>query len=186
MSGFRFHSRAVAGLLLFGCPFFSPAQTASTQTSITVTSGMVGVNSGQSVRLNVLNLQPVVTGVTAVVCPATLEIYNDSGAQLTQMQITDIPPANAANLVYKPVVPATPANARVEIRAVVVTPTPTAIPVATPGSPIVMATVTACSLMPSLEITNDANGSTQVVTTDFRTTPLFGVVTPVASGQAGK
>ncbi len=57
MSCFRFPQSALAGLLLFAWPFLSQAQTTPAPTpGLTVTSGMVGVSSTQTARLNVLML----------------------------------------------------------------------------------------------------------------------------------
>ena len=179
MSCFPFHKSALMGLLLFGVPLLSQAQTTSTTTpSITVTSGIVGVNSAQSARLNVLNMQPQITGVTAPACPVTLELYDDSGNLLKQMPVTTVPPGAAVNLVFKPTVSGTAANARAQIRAVVVTPVPTITPVVVSGGTTAIPAIPACTLLPSLEITNDTSGMTQILTTDFRVTPTY--IIPVA------
>ena len=179
MSRCAFRYGALAGLLLFGGQFLAQAQTISINTpGISVTTGIVGVTSTQTARLNVLNLQPVIPGVAAVACPATLEFYDDTGAQLRQLALSNISPANAASLVFKPAVPSTPVGARAQIRAVVFTPTPT---VANPGSgamPMPFMPVRAgCSVLASLEIIDDATGVTRTFTTDLRafSMPLYGV-----------
>ena len=52
-----FRNSALAGLLLFGGQFLAQAQTISINTpGISVTTGIVGVTSTQTARLNVLNL----------------------------------------------------------------------------------------------------------------------------------
>jgi hypothetical protein len=173
MSRFAFHKSALVGLLLSGSQFLAQAQTISSATpGLTVTTGIVGVTSTQTAQLNVLNLRPVIPGVTAVACPATLEFYDDTGALLKQLAVTDISPATAAKLVFKPPVPSTAANARAQIRAVVFTPsTSVATPVSGPGStPVmpVMPSVPPCSVMSSLEIMDDATGDTHSFTTDLR------------------
>jgi hypothetical protein len=173
MARLAFQNSIVAGLL-FGSHFLAQAQTASTTPGTAVTTGIVGVTSTQSVRLNALNLQPVIPGVTAIICAATLEIYDDSGALLTQMPVTNISPATAAALVYKPTVPSTPVNARAQIRGVVFTP---AIGTVNPGSgatgrPVIPAS-TGCNFMVSLEITDDMTGATHLFTTDVRTVPSY-------------
>ena len=175
----EFPKRAWFGFVLFACPFLAAAQTTSSSTpELIMTSGIVGVATTQSVRLNVLNLQPVTPGVTVIACPATLEFYDDTGALLKQMSVTNIAPATAANLVFKPTVPST--ATRVQLRAVVVTPFPTVTPVANPGSTIVVPAAPACSLMSSLEVTDDATADTHSFTTDFRamTGYILGVVPP--------
>src|ERR1039457_6372379 len=111
MSRCAFHIGALAGLLLSGGQFLAQAQTVSSTTpGFAMTTGIVGVTSTQTARLNVLNLQPVIPGVAAVACPATLEFYDDTGAQLKQLAVTNIAPANAASLVLKPAIRSTAAG----------------------------------------------------------------------------
>ena len=177
MSRCAFRNGALAGLLLFGGQFLAQAQTVSINTpGVSVTTGIVGVTSTQTARLNVLNLQPVIPGVAAVACPATLEFYDDTGAQLRQLALSNISPANAASLVFKPAIPSTAVGARAQIRAVVFTPSPT---VTNPGNgpmPMPFMPVRAgCNVMASLEIIDDATGVTRTFTTDLRTMPSYGI-----------
>ncbi len=164
-----------------GAAFTSQAQTITTGTpGLTTTSGIVGASSTQTARLNVLNLQPVIPGVTAIACPATLEFYDDSGALLKQLALTNIGPATAANLVFKPTAPTSAANARAQVRAVVVTPASTVTGILSSGTTGMLPSVPACHFLPSLEIVEDATGSTQIFTTDFRMQPPYGVQVVVA------
>ncbi len=189
MSRFVFHKSALAGLLLFGPQFLAQAQTISTSAPMSVvTTGIVGVTAMQTARLNVLSLQPVIPGVTAVICPATLEFYDDTGALLKQLVVTNISPATAASLVFKPPVASTAVGARTQIRAVVLTPSsfvfaPGSGPVSTPPVPMPVFPVSrGCSVMASLEIIDDSTGVTHAFTTDLRTMTSFGIVpmmTPV-------
>jgi hypothetical protein len=134
----------------------------------------VGVTSAQTARLNVLNLQPAIPGVAAVACPATLEFYDDSGAQLKQLPVITIAPGTAASLVFKPVIASSLPAARAQIRAVLYTPPTTPIKDGTGSNPISILPVNiGCSLMASLEIIDDATGVTRVFTTDLRYTPGF-------------
>jgi hypothetical protein len=171
----------LTGLLLFASVFPSHGQTISSNApQSAATTGLVGVTSTQTARLNVLNLQPIIPGVAAVLCPATLEFYDDNGALLKQLAVTNISPTTAASLVYKPVVP-TAVGARAQIRAVVLTglnfgfnpgagspaaPTPAANPV--------------CNLMASLEIFDDSTGATHILTTDLKAMPIFRILPPLA------
>jgi hypothetical protein len=173
---FRIPVSVLAGLLLSGLPFVAEGQTISSTPQSAMTTGIVGVTITQTVRLNVLNLQPVIPGVAAILCPATLELYDDTGALLKQSTVTNIPPANAASLVFKPAVPAAPAGARAQIRAVVLTPLPY---VMNSGSgPISLPTIAVnrgCSLMASLEIIDDSTGATHNLTTDLRPMSAYNV-----------
>jgi hypothetical protein len=168
MSCFAFHPNGLAGLLLFGSQFIAQAQSISTSIpGSAVTTGIVGVSSTQTARLNVLNPQPVIPGVTAVLCPATLEIYDDTGALLKQLVVTNISPATAASLVFKPPVPSTAVNARAQIRAVVLTPSNFVVNSDPPSTPIIPVSI-GCNVMPSLEIIDDSTGDTHTFTTDLR------------------
>jgi hypothetical protein len=174
MSHFAFHKYALAGLLMFGPAFLTQAQTISSTTpESAVTTGLVGVTGTQTTRLNVLNVQPVIPGVAAVICAATLEFYDDTGALLKQLAVTNISPATAASLVFKPTVPATTAGARAQIRAVVLTP----LYIFNPGSgssPTTMIPVgRGCNVMASLEIIDDSTGATHTLTTDLRAMPAY-------------
>ena len=188
MSRCAFRKSVLAGLLLSGGQFLAQAQTVSSTTpEFAMTTGIVGVTSVQTARLNVLNLHPVIPGVAAVACPATLEFYDDTGALLKQLVVTNISPANAVSLVFKPPVPATTAGARAQIRAVVLTPSTA---VMNPGSgtgsgpisPPLMPVSLGCSVMPSLEIIDDGTGATHAFTTDLRSMPFYNVF-PMMAGR---
>ena len=182
MSHFAIHRSALAGVFVFGSCFVAQAQTTSVSTAgIVSTTGIVGVTSTQTARLNVLNLQPVIPGVTAIICAATLEFYDDSGVLLKQLAVTNISPATAANLVFKPAVPSTTANARAQIRAVVVTPSISVNPGTEQPTPT-MPAIRACNVMASLEIIDDATGATHTLTTDLRSMPAYSIL-PLTMGH---
>jgi hypothetical protein len=141
-----------------------------------MTSAIVGVSSTQSVRLNLLNLQPVLPGVTALVCPATLAFYDDSGALLKQMSFSTVAPAAAINLSFKPTVSSTAANGRAQLRALVITPIPQT-PMTISGPTSILIPVPVCSLFASFEVTDDATGISQILTTDFRPVRSVNAVT---------
>ena len=164
-------------LLLFGAPFLASSQTISSSTpGITVTTGIVGVAGTQTARLNVMNLQPVIPGVAAVLCPATLELYDDTGALLKQLAVTNIAPATAASLVFKPPVPSAAPNARAQIRAAVFTPQTFVVnPGGSPPTPAIPL-VRGCNVMASLEIIDDSTGATRILTTDLRAMPGFSIL----------
>jgi hypothetical protein len=178
MSHFAFHKSALAGLLLFGSQFLAQAQAISGSTpGFAVTTGIVGVAGAQTAQLNVLNLQEVIPGVNPALCPATLEFYDATGTLLKQLAVANILPSTAASLPFKPPVPSTAANARAQIRAVVVTP---ATVVANPGSgsmptPIIPVSI-GCNVMASLEIVDDSSGATHTFTTDLRAVSSFSVL----------
>jgi len=170
--------KALAGVLFFGAPILIHAQTdIPVAAGTTVTTGIVGVNGAtQTARLNVLNLQPVIPGVAAVACPVTLAFYDDTGALLKQLVLTNINPATAASLDVKP-----SGSGRAKIRASVFTP---ANGIANTGSdtPPAIPLTAGCNVMASLEIIDDATGETRVFTTDLRFVTGFRLLPVLASG----
>ena len=178
MSCLAFPKSGFAGLLLFGWQFLAQAQTISSSIpGSLVTTGIVGVTNSQTARLNVLNLQPVIPGVAAVLCPATLQFYDDTGALLKQLVVTNISPATTASLVFKPQVTSTAVNARAQIRAVVFTPSTSVLtPGSEPSSMPIMPVGIGCNAMPSLEIIDDSTGDTHTFTTDLRAMPAFRIL----------
>jgi hypothetical protein len=174
MSRFPVDSSLCAVLLLAAIPCLAQAQTVnSANPGANQTTAIVGVTASQTARLNVLNLQPVIPGVTAILCPATLEFYDDSGAQLKQLVVTNISPATAASLVFKPTVPSTSTTARAQIRGVVFTPASVTTTTGGPGTVSFFPISLGCNLMTSLEIIDDATGATHFLTTDLRSMPSF-------------
>lgn len=178
MPRLRFHSMVLAGLLLSGFEFPAHSQTISSSTpGSALTTGMVGVTNAQTAQLNALNLQPVIPGVTAVACPATLEFYDDTGALLKQLAVTNISPSTAVSLAFKPIVPATATNGRAPIRAVIFMPSTGATNTGSgsPMMPVVPVSI-GCNIMASLEIIDDATGETHTFTTDLRAMAVYRVL----------
>ena len=182
MSRLAIVNSVFAGLLLSGSSFLAQSQTVSSTTpGSTMTTGIVGVTATQTARLNVLNLQPVIPGVAAVLCQATLEFYDDSGALLKQLAVPNISPATAASLVFKPTVPSTAPNARAQIRAVVFTPQNT---VTNPGGspPTLFYPLSrGCNVMASLEIIDDSTGATHTLIDRPAAMPSFNILPMVTA-----
>ncbi len=177
-------SRSVfLALLLLGCPAIAYAQTVSVvNPGTTMTSGIVGITSTQTARLNVVNLQQVIPGIAAVACPATLEFYDEAGNQLKQFAVANISPSTGATFAFKPVMTtsASPVN-RFQLRAVVATaPLNILNPLSNTNAIAVMPSLLGCNLMASLEISDDATGVTHIITTDFRMMTYYSAM-PMAS-----
>jgi hypothetical protein len=185
MSCFAIHKSVLPALLLAGSPFLAPAQTISSSApGSAVTTGIVGVTITQTARLNVLNLQAVIPGVAAVMCPATLEFYDDAGALLKELVVPNIPPATAASLVFKPPVPSTAVNARAQIRAVVFMPSTSVVNPGSASPPIAIMPVSfGCNVMPSLEIIDDSTGATHTLTTDLRAMSAYRLLPMPLTGR---
>ena len=169
MSRFTIPYRALAILSLCGASSFAQSSIPAlfSNPGSTLTTAIVGVTSAQTARLNVLNLQPLIPGVTAIACPATLEFHDDSGVLLKQVALTTIAPSTAASLVFKPAVSSTLPTARAQVRAAVVTPPSTPASTGSGGGTVTPVSA-GCNFFASLEITDDATGATHVFTTDLR------------------
>jgi hypothetical protein len=177
-----FQKIALVGTFLFGSQFLAQAQTTTTaQTALT--SGVVGLFTGQIAQLNVLNLEePGATAIgSAASCPVTLEFYGATGALLTKNpQVQEVAPGDTVSISY----PAP--SGRTEIRAVVITQNAVAAS-STAGSTVIPVSP-ACNIMASLEITDGVAatpsaaaaaavtpGPTHTFTTDFRAMSPSGV-----------
>jgi hypothetical protein len=136
----------------------------------TTTTGIIGLVSGQTARLSVLNLNPVVTSTNGNAAPANcnveLQFFGPGGSAVGPNKIvTNFAPQSAVfldgdrNSLNPPGVAAT---LRGEIRGVVtVNPTPTPV-----GSP---AAVGNCAVMVTLEIIDNTTQSTVALTTATHT-----------------
>lgn len=170
MSARAFQKIALSGALLFASQFLAQAQSAGV-TQFTLTSGILGVASGQTVQLNVLNLQETGSSATAAECLVTLEFFNESGIQQGPTLSKSLPPKTAVSLPYTPsYTPSATATTRAEIRAVVITQS-----VSAAAGSTVIPVGTVCNIMPSLEIIDGLAGATQIFTTDFRAMTASGV-----------
>jgi hypothetical protein len=143
------------------------AQTAPVVVGIqtTTTTGMIGLVNGQTARLSVLNLNPVVTTTPVPVnCNVQLQFFDSAGAAVGASKVvTNFAPQSAVlldadRLALNP--PGVTATLRGEIRGVVTVnpPLPTAFP--GPGN---------CSVMVTLEIIDNTTASTVALTTQTYT-----------------
>jgi hypothetical protein len=172
------YSTAMAGIF-FGMTVM--AQTTPIANEETITTGMVGFTSGQTARLNVLNLNtapvasPVSTASAVGYCTIEMEFFDSKNALLAHSGNITIAPQTATSLDQSWVPSITPSpvasaaeSVRREIRGVVIMiPTPSA------GSPVATG---ACNVKITLEVF-DANGSTISLTSDTSTITT-GVLTP--------
>ena len=183
-----FYRVALAGAL-FGMNLMAqPSSLVSTAIPIsiqqTMTTGMVGFTLNQTVRLNVLNLNPVPATATNAPanCNVELQFFDSQNHSLKQSVFPDFAPQTAVSLdltappqTFASLTP--PTLPRLQVRgAVTVNPTPT--PVMSPAA------VGYCSVMVSLEIFDNTTGSTVALTTDTRMIGAGGIV-PLAIMRHG-
>ena len=147
------------------------AQTSPVAKQQTLTTGMVGLSSGQTARINVLNLNtpPILTPVSSAVvsvgsCAVTMEFFDAQNKLLNSFPATvTVAPQNAVSLdlawaALPPSPSATGVNAlRREIRGVVI---------AAPVTSSTTASTTACSLKVALEVYENSTGGTVFLTSD--------------------
>jgi hypothetical protein len=161
----------VLGTAVFGLPLL--AQTA-TVTQQTMTTGMVGLSYNQTARLNVLNLNPVVSTTPAPAnCNVELEFVDASNVVQKSAVALNFAPQKATSLDFpgKAIISST-AMQRTEIRGVVVINPPIPIAISLAPGP--------CTVKVTLEIFDNISGATTVVTSDTSTVPSP-VATPAAT-----
>jgi hypothetical protein len=145
----QFFKCALAGVFALGAVF---AQTTTTTTSQTITTGIVGLSVNQSARINILNLNPN-TG-TPVVCSADVQFVNAVGDTLKRASIANIDPGKEAEVTLDRLDVPDQAMPRINLRGVVTTPSAAATPAPA-----------ACSVLVTLEIIDDSTARTDVVVT---------------------
>jgi len=176
------------GLAILAAGTTLAAQTASspeTQVSPPIilqqsfTTGMVGFTTNQTARLNVLNLNSVPAGTTAIQpanCSLELQFFDDQNGLIKHTTVANLAPGTATSFDLPRASVTSETAARAEIRGVVVvnsSPTPVPSPVAVP------AVLASCTVFTTLEIL-DVNNSTVALTSDTRAVGATGVV-PLAA-----
>jgi len=152
---------------IFACGQLALAQPSAVPTNQTTTTGMVGFTTNQTARLNVLNLNPVITSTanltppTSPNCTVELQFFDAQNNMVNQSVVPAFAPGTATFLDLERATVTSQTSPRAEIRGVVVVnPAPTPV-----GSP---APTGFCSVMVTLEIIDDSTGSTVVLTSDTR------------------
>ena len=126
----------------------------------TETSGMFGITTGQTARLNALNPGVPAPLATGARCPVQVSFLDDQGNVLkTASALVDPGKSTAVDFVMS-------SAGRLEVRAVITFSQPT--PVADPstGATVAMPVAMVCPLVPSLEII-DTDSKTVVASTEF-------------------
>lgn len=172
MDRFRFvFVLAGAGALVAG---FSPAVRAQTTTSPipitqTMSSGIVGVATSQTARLNAYYPGLPAPYATGALCSAQVSFTDDEGKVLATMPIT-VKPGQSVAVDFVPTAgQLSAANGRLELRASVSVPLPGPVMSGmTTTMPAIAMPVTFCSLSPTLEIFDNDTMKTRVLVADFR------------------
>ena len=164
-------TRLLSGLLLAGISLPLAAQS-GTSTSVpappySATFAMVGFTPGETVRLNVLNLQDVVSPTPAAACVVQAAYLDASGHVIKSTSLTVNPGASTPFDLGVPDL-TTPIGLRAEVRAVFTVPAPvvTAQPSSTTPLP------GACAIFPSVEVFDNVTGETKVYTTRHDLLPV--------------
>lgn len=157
-----------------------PAQTVSPtilQVQQTFTTGMVGITTNQTARLNVLNLNSVATTTVsptaaAANCTVELQFFDDKGSQVGQSStVPNFAPGTSTHFdLPRASITSETAN-RAEIRGVVIV-NPTSAQATT--SP---AAAGNCSVVTTLEVFDSNTGSTISLTSDTRSIGVVSVAT---------
>jgi hypothetical protein len=133
--------------------------------SVQFSSGMAGLASGQTARLNVVNIGP--TTSSPIPCVLVLAFVDSDGKILKQM-VASVAPGKAA---FLDLVASTSVwGARLEIRGVGYNPLLS--PVATVPQPV------SCNLVPTLELFDTGTGKTAAILAEFGTSTATPIATP--------
>lgn len=162
---------------ILGIAGMAAAQTVSSPTTYTQTqsTGIVGLMTGQTAHLNLLNLSPTPATGSAVSCAVHVAFLDDKGAEKYSTDVT-VDPGKSTSVDYTASVNRQPIRVTIGVsRPILMAPTA--------GSGIAMP-VYFCSLVPTLEILEGLGGKTDFVVSDFHyvIAPIpLGVVTGVPS-----
>ncbi len=128
----------------------------------TTTFGIVGLARNQVARLNALNPGNAY-GDRNAVCSADLQFVDDQGRELKSTSSTQIEWGRAASLEL-PAKEVLKGTLRIEIRGVI----KTAINRPSPSTPSPVMSGAVCTLLPTLEVFDEATGQTQFVLSEGR------------------
>jgi len=138
------------------------------------TTGMVGFTTGQTARLNVLNLNavpPATATITPANCNVALQFLDNKGATISQTTVPNFAPGAATSFDLPRAMVVSETALRAEIRGVVVVN-----PAATPSnSPTPSGTVGNCAVKTTLEV-YDTTGSTVSSTSDTQVVGVSSVI----------
>jgi hypothetical protein len=133
--------------------------------SVQFSSGMAGLASGQTARLNVVNIGP--TTASPIPCVLVLAFLDSDGKILKQM-VASLASGKAA---FVDLAASTSAwGRRLEIRGIGYNPLLS--PVAAVPQPV------SCNLVPTLELFDTETGKTAAILADFRTSTGTPIATP--------
>lgn len=168
---------ATVSALVLGVSFTARKQTTSSM-PITqmMSSGIIGVAASQTARLNAYYPSLPAPYATGALCSAQVSFTDEQGNVLMTAPIT-VKPGQSVAVDFVPTTNQLSAGGgRLELRAAVSVPLPTAV---MPGMPTPMPSIAIpafCSLSPTLEIFDNDTMKTRVLVTDFRLSgfPILG------------
>lgn len=142
----------------------------------TFTTGMVGITTNQTARINVLNLNSVATTTgsptAAANCTVELQFFDDKGSQVGQSStVPNFAPGTSTHFDLPRASITSETATRAEIRGVVIV-NPTSAQATTSA-----AAAGNCSVITTLEVFDSNTGSTISLTSDTRAIGLVSVAT---------
>lgn len=184
----------MSGFLLGLAPLALAQSVAPISIQQTETFGMVGLSTGQTARLNLLNpgspstATPTPLPPTPASCAAQLTFLDDQGNTLKTESVNVAFGKSVSFDLNRDVDVPSGSQQRIEIRGMVKLPGPTPIGIMTPGTgapglPIASVPFF-CSLVPTFEIFNNDTGRTQLLLESTRFVPAA-IPLPLAGGAVG-
>ncbi len=148
--------------------------------SLTVTTPMIGISTGQIARLNVLNPGVPAPAATASLCPVQLSFVDSGGNVLKLMEFLVIPGQSQSLDLNHDTEGGANSGVRFELRAIIRIPPPstTTTPPTTTTTPTMAPLIPASCVVPSLEIFDGTTGRTEALVTQTFTLPASIVTTP--------
>src|SRR5260370_20413960 len=160
----------VAGLLGFAQYCDAQGTAPVVLPSVQFSSGMAGLASGQTARLNVVNIGP--TTASPIACVLVLAFLDSDGKILKQM-VASVALGKAAFMHLA--ANTTVWGARLEIRGIGYNPL---------LSPVAVPQPVSCNLVPTLDVLDQQTSKTAAILADFRTSTTRHIATPaLATGQ---
>src|SRR5260370_9042453 len=150
----------VAGLVGFAQRCDAQGTAPVALPSAQFSSGMAGLASGQTARLNVVNIGPTTT--SPIPCVLVLAFLDSDGKILKQM-VASVASGQAA---FVDLAASTSAwGRRLEIRGI-------------GYNPLLSPVAVSCNLVPTLELFDTETGKTAAILADFRTSTITPIATP--------
>jgi len=169
---------ALAGMAVLAASSFaqitSSAVVAGAAGQQVYTTGLFGLTTNQTARLNVLNLSPTISPTASTAannCTVQLQFVDTANTSLKEFVQPNFTPQNGVSLDLKRTDVTGATTPRTEVRGVIIV-NPNPAPAGAPSNPGY------CAVFPTLEVFDQTTGSTITFSSDTRAV-LTGLIVPL-------